>query len=116
MLGIALTVYGLYSHHNENGRTTLLTLGYLALVSILFGTKIVEVPDGVTVPFLGIWPKISDLSKFIVCVVIGLIWAPVARRMVSETVTGLLIVLVPSAVIFLLGVSFLIKSFSRKGN
>ena len=106
VLGVALTWYSFQGH-----RTLFLTVAYLILVSVLIGTKIIEVPQSISVPFLGIWPRLSDVVKGVACMSVGMLWAPIAIRLVPETPTGLAIVVVPSGVLILAAAFFLLKSF-----
>lgn len=107
--GLFLTWYGF------KGRLTyptLLTFLYLAIVVVLFRTKVVEHPPGLSVPLFGA-TKLSDFAKGLGCMAGSILWVILLLKVVPDTVIGATILLVPFAALLLTGAFFLIRGFFK---
>jgi hypothetical protein len=104
--GIALTWYDLrpLSRWSE-----LLTIGFVVLVGILLRTGVVELPRALKAK-IGAWPRLSSLFKCAVCFILGLAWVAILSKVVSDTYTGVTIVLIPGGILFLASAFFFLKS------
>ena len=98
------------------GRSMLLTFGFVALVWVLFRVRVLQEPRGYSVPFFGKTPSLRDVLKSVACYVGGVAWVALLARHVSDTEAGGLLILGPSLLLVVLGTFFLIRGLLRAAN
>lgn len=108
-LGIWLTWCG---YHGQLKHPTLWTMGYLALLIVLVRTNVIERRSSKE-PATGVWGRLSDLAKGAVLMIIGIGWAVLSAGRVSDTSTGVVIVLAPFGGLLLIGAFFLLRGFIK---
>jgi hypothetical protein len=108
-LGIWLTWDGF---HGRLRYPTLWTLGYLVLLIVLVRTNVIEraSSEGAAI---GVWGRLSDLVKGAVLMIVGIGWAILSAGRVSDTSTGVVIVLAPFGGLLLIGAFFLLRGFIK---
>jgi hypothetical protein len=68
---------------------------------------------GVNVPFLNLWPKLSDFTKAAVSASLIFVWTPLALKIVPDTNLGMTIVLGPDVMFMFLALLCISNGLSR---
>jgi hypothetical protein len=111
-LGLDLWLFW-YSEHGGAKHSGLLTGLTLAMLSALFNTGYIDLPAGYNVPFLNVWPKLSDIAKAAVAFGLIFIWSPIALKLVPDTDLGMLIVLAPDVIFVFFALLFISNGLSK---
>jgi hypothetical protein len=102
-----------YSHQGPGHHAGLLTAFILVLLVVLVETGILELPRGSSIPFLGVWPRLSDLVKAGLSLCLILLWTPVAMQLTPDTPVGVAIILGPDAIFLLATLVYVSNSVSK---
>ncbi len=102
-----------YSYHGGARHPLLLALLPLALLSALANTGFIELPAGTHVPFLNVWPSLSDFAKAAVSFGLIFVWSPVAVRLVPDTNLGVAVVVGPDVLFVFFALLFLSNGLSK---
>jgi len=106
----ALTWYTFQGGGEHSG---LLTGVLLLLIYGLFATGVIQLPPGINVPFLTVWPRLSDAVKAAVSFLLIFLWTPVAMRLTPDTPIGVALILASDAVFLLAALVYLSNGLSR---
>jgi hypothetical protein len=101
-----------YNYHGTLGNRVLLTVLFLMLLSMLSATGFIRPPQGINVPFFGVWPRLSDSAKSALSFALVFVWTPFAMRLVPDTYVGAAIILVPDALLILAAFVYLSNGLS----
>jgi len=91
----------------------LLTIALLGLVYGLITTGVIQLPQGVNLPFFTVWPRLSDAVKAAVCFMLIFLWTPVAMQITSDSLLGVAIILVPDGLFLIAALVYLSNGISR---
>jgi hypothetical protein len=83
------------------------------LIYGLFATGIIEPPVGKNIPFLTVWPRLSDAAKSVVSFLLIFLWTPIGMRLTPDTPVGVAVLLIPDGVFLLAAFVYLSNGLSR---
>jgi hypothetical protein len=103
-----------YQFQGGGEHSVLLTFALLALLYGLINTGVIQLPPGTNLPFLTVWPRLSDWVKAVVSGALIFLWTPIAVKLVPNASTGVAIVLlIPNAIFALAALVFVSNGLSR---
>jgi hypothetical protein len=102
-----------YTFQGRGEHSGLLIVVLLLLLYGLFATGVIQLPPGINIPFLIVWPRLSDAVKAAVSFLLIFLWTPVAMRLTPDTPIGVAIILAPDAVFLLAALVYLSNGLSR---
>ena len=65
------------------------------------------------IPFVTLWPRLSDAAKALISFLLIFLWTPLAMRLTPDTPLGVAIILVPDGAFFLAALIYLSNGLSR---
>jgi hypothetical protein len=107
---VAITWYNFRGGGEHSG---ILTFVLLLVLYGLFATGIIQLPPGSNIPFLTVWPRLSDAVKSAISFLLIFLWTPMAMRLTPDTPIGVAIILIPDAVFLLAALVYLSNGLSR---
>lgn len=102
-----------YNFRGGGEHSGLLTAVLFLIIYGLFNTGIIELPAGSSIPFLTVWPKLSDAVKSAVCFMLIFLWTPIGMRLTPDTPMGVAVLLIPDAFFLVAAFVFLSNGLSR---
>ena len=113
VLGLAFAGAMTWSNFHGGQHSGLLTIALLGLVYGLITTGVIQLPQGVNLPFFTVWPRLSDAVKAAVCFMLIFLWTPVAMQITSDSLLGVAIILVPDGLFLIAALVYLSNGISR---
>jgi hypothetical protein len=102
-----------YNFHRPVRHAGLLTTFTFALLFGLNSTAVIPVPNGIRIPFFGVWPSLADSTKAAISFVLIFLWTPTAKQLVPDSLTGAVIILAPDALFLVAALIYLSNGLSR---
>jgi hypothetical protein len=102
-----------YDYKGRMHHAGLLTVFVMALLSGLVWTKVIELPRGVNIPFLDVWPRLSDMLKAATSFCLIFLWTPIALQLAPDTPVGVAIILGPDAVFLMAALIYVSNGVSK---
>lgn len=111
---VAFLIALLWLNHQGNSvrHPGLLTALSIVVLLMLSSTGVVPLPQGVNVPFLNVWPRLSDSVKAGVSFGLIFVWTPIAMELTPDTLIGVIVMLVPDGVFALAALVYLSNGLS----
>ena len=102
-----------YTFQGRGEHSGLLIVVLLLLLYGLFATGVLRLPPGINIPFLTVWPRLSDAVKAAVSFLLIFLWTPMAMRLTPDTPIGVALILAPDAVFLMAALVYLSNGLSR---
>jgi hypothetical protein len=115
VLVLVLTLAGamIWSRFHGGQNSGLLALALVGLAYGLTATGVIKPPDGVHIPFLTVWPRLSDSIKAGVSFLLIFLWTPIAMQITTDSLLGVAIILVPDGLFLVAALVYLSNGISR---
>jgi hypothetical protein len=102
-----------YTFQGGGEHSGLLTGVLVLLLYGLFATGVIQLPPGINIPFLTVWPRLPDAVKAVVSFLLIFLWTPIAMRLTPDTPIGVTLILVPDAVFLVAALVYVSNGLSR---
>jgi hypothetical protein len=89
------SLYGDYRWHFSEPVAIISTAAFVLVLRILFLLKILEIPNGVTIPFVNRSPRGKEFIKAALCAAACFLWAMIGLRVLQNDSVGFFLLVTP---------------------
>ena len=102
-----------FNYLDHGAHSGLLTAVIFVLLYALIAAGVIPLPQGTSIPFFTVWPRLTDAVKAVVSFLLIFLWTPIGMRLTPDSPMGVAILLAPDALFLLAALVYLSNGLSR---